>query len=96
MTEQKQNLADMLAAMLSQSGAWIHMDAETNRPVVYLNDGEKRYCVKKVQVFDKEAGKLTTEWVNLGEAPKKDAPAKLDPAVVQAMKELIAEGKISQ
>lgn len=94
MEDVKQNLADMLAAMLSESKAWIHMDTETNRPVVYLNDGDKRLCVKKVQIFDKEAGKLTSEWVNLGEVAKKEA-TKLDPTVVQAVKELIAEGKIS-
>lgn len=90
---ESQNLADKLAAMLSGSAAWVHMDAETNRPVVYLNDGDKRYCVKKVQVFNEESGKLTTKWVNLGEAPQKEAPAATDPAVVQALKELIAEGK---
>ena len=92
---EKKSLADMLVEVLDSSKAWIHMDAETNRPVVYLNDGEKRYCVKKVQVFDKESSKLTTQWINLGEVNPKDKPAGLDPNVVAAVKELIKEGKLS-
>lgn len=95
MKQEIQNTADMLVSILSESGAWIHMDAETNRPVVYVNDGEKRYCVKKVQVLNSETRKLTSEWVNLGEvASKKAATPQLDPAIVQATKELIAEGKL--
>jgi len=87
-------MADSLADMLNSGKAWVHMDEETNRPVLYVNDGEKRFCVKKVQVFNQESKQLATQWVNLGEAPAKKQVAATDPAVVQAIKELIAEGKM--
>ena len=88
-------MADSLAEILNNSSAWIHFDADTNRPIVYLNDADgKRFYVKKVQIFDETTQKLTTRWINLGEAPAKKQ-ADLDPAVVQATKELIAEGKLS-
>ena len=74
----------MLASLLNESGAYIHVGAD-NYPAAYVNDGEKRYCVKKVQVFDKESGKLNSEWVNLGEAKKKISADQVDPALVQAI-----------
>lgn len=91
-------LADMLAEALTDAKAWVHIGTEDNRPVLFVNDGGARYAVKKVQVFDEESKKLTPRWVNLGETKAKEkAPASgsANPAVVQAMKELLAEHKAS-
>lgn len=90
----KQNLADALVEILSSSRAWVHI-ADDNRPMIYLNIGDDvSLIVKKVQVFDEAEKKMTTKWVNLGVASKKEVATEADAAVVQAVKELIAEGKM--
>ncbi len=88
--DKKPMVADILAKLLDESGAWIHVGSN-NFPSVYVNDGEKRYCVRKVQLFDKDTGKLTSQWVNLGEAKKKISANQVDPALVAAIAEKLGD-----
>jgi hypothetical protein len=85
--------AEAFIEMLNEGEAFVGMDRHTRNPFIYLGKGEERFYIKKVIVHNEETGSTESKWIT---APTKAGKVSkdADPAMVQAYKELLAEGKI--
>lgn len=88
-----QNKADFMAEVLNDVQPYVGIAAD-NYPMLYIQDGENRYCVKKVNIYNETSKKTEGKWVNLGIARQRDQEAPVDPALLDAYKKLIAAGML--
>ena len=93
--------AEAFIRMLTDGDAFIGIDKRSRNPYIYMGVGEGRYYLKKVNVHIEETNKMSSKWIH-GEAAAKpttneeaEPTSVVDPAKVEAMKQLILEGKIN-
>lgn len=92
-TENKSSKADFIAEVMNDLQPYVAI-AEDNNPMLYVQDGDNRYCVKKVRIYNETEKKLDSKWVNLGLAKQRDQEAPVNPELIDAYKKLIAAGML--
>jgi len=94
--------ADEFVSLLTKGEAWIGFDRVSRNPYIYLGVGESRYYVKKVVVFNEETKKTESKWIaapapadvpssSSSQSVPTESKAKIDPAMVEAYKQLLKE-----